>query len=90
MGGLTDKDGKMRVSWKLLEVLGAVLTLFATLAILSVCPYFLLFAYGPCDLSSSEGQTGVVVATAGAVLVLAGEIGRRKKPAPKPPILESA
>ncbi|OLE91933.1 MAG: hypothetical protein AUF79_01485 [Crenarchaeota archaeon 13_1_20CM_2_51_8] len=81
---------KTRVSWKLLEVLGAVLTLFATLAILSVCPYFLLFAYGPCDLSSSEGQTGFVVATAGAVLVLAGEIGRRKKPSPKPPILEAA
>ena len=86
---MTDKHGKMRVRWKLLEVLGAVLTFFATLAILSVCPYFLLFAYGPCALSSSEGQTGFVVATAGAVLMLAGEIGRRKKTSLKPPILES-
>src|SRR2546430_784326 len=29
---MTDKLGKMRVRWKLLEVLGAVLTFFATLA----------------------------------------------------------
>ena len=86
---MTDELSKMRVRWKLLEVLGAVLTLFATLAILSVCPYFLLFAYSPCDLLSSEGQTGFVMATSGAVLMLAGEIGRRKRPSPKPPILES-
>ena len=28
-------------------------------------------------------QTGFVVAVAGALLILAGEVGRRKKPAPK-------
>jgi hypothetical protein len=80
----------MRFRWKFVEVVGAILTLVGTLAILSVCPYFLLFAYGPCDLSSFEGQTGIVVASVGSVLMLAGEVGRRKKTIQKPPIIESA
>jgi len=71
----------VRVRWKYIEVLGGIITLFATLAILPGCAYFLLFAYGPCNLSSFVGQTGFVVAVAGAVLILVGEVGRRKKPA---------
>jgi hypothetical protein len=90
MSGLDGVSINMRFRWKFVEVFGAVLTLVGTLAILSVCPYFLLFAYGQCDLSSSEGQTGLLVATVGSVLVLAGEVGRRKKSTPKPPITESA
>jgi len=77
---------KMRFRWKYLEALGGILTFFGTLAILPGCPYFILFAYGPCDLSSSEGQTGLVVATTGAVLILVGEAARRKKPNAKPPL----
>jgi len=78
----------MRFRWKYLEALGGILTFFGTLAILRGCPYFILFAYGPCDLSSFQGQTGLVVATAGAVLILVGEVARRKKSAPKPPLGE--
>jgi hypothetical protein len=83
-------SNNMRFRWKRVEVLGGVIILFATLAILSICPYFLLFAYGPCDLSSFEGQTGIVVASVGSVLMLAGEVGRRKKSTQKPPVTESA
>ena len=90
--GLTglDREGpaKMRFRWKYLETLGGILTFFGTLAILPGCPYFILFAYGPCDLSSSQGQTGLVVATAGAVLILVGEVARRRKSTPKPPLGE--
>jgi len=80
---------KVRFHWKYIEVLGGIVTLFATLAILPGCPYFLLFAYGPCDLSSFAGQMGFVVAVAGAVLIIVGEVGRRKKPAPKSPMASS-
>jgi hypothetical protein len=75
---------KVRFRWKYIELLGGIITLFATLAILPGCPYFLLFAYGPCDLSSFAGQAGFVVAVSGALLIIAGEVGRRKKPAPNP------
>jgi len=75
----------MRFRWKYVEILGAFLTFFATLAILPGCPYFILFAYGPCNLSSLAGQTGLVVAVVGTVLFIAGEAGRRREPTPKPP-----
>jgi len=80
---------KMRFRWKYLEALGGILTFFGTLAILPGCPYFILFAYGPCVLSSSEAHTGLVVATTGAVLILVGEVACRKKPTPKPPLGEN-
>ncbi len=50
----------MRVGWKYIEVLDGILTLFGTLAILPGCPNFILFAYGPRDLSSSTSRGGQI------------------------------
>jgi len=82
---ITRPSRQMRFRWRLLEGLGGIVTLFGTLAILPGCPYFLLFAYGPCSVSTIEGETGFVMAVAGAVLIIVGELGRRKNRTPKPP-----
>jgi len=34
----------------------------------------------------TEGDTGFVIAVAGAVLFVIGEVGRHSKPAPNPPV----
>ena len=63
-----------------LEVLGGLLCLYGTVAILPGCPGFILFGYGPCSLSSLLGEIGFGMVVAGTLLIIAGEIGRRKTP----------
>jgi hypothetical protein len=64
-----------------IEVVGGFLSLYGTVAVLPGCPGFVLFAYGPCSLSFPLGEIGFGMLVAGTVLVLAGEISRRKKTA---------
>lgn len=66
-----------------IEVVGGFLSLYGTAAVLPGCPGFIPFAYGPCSLSSPLGEIGFGMLVAGTLLVLAGEISRRKETAPQ-------
>ena len=80
----------MRFRWGHLEVLGGILAIFGTLVILPGCSfsyyYSILQCVGPATVYGTEGDTGFVIAVAGAVLFVIGEVGRHSKPAPNPPV----
>jgi len=64
--------------------------MFGTLVILPGCSfsyyYSILQCVGPATVYGPEGDTGFVIAVAGAVLFVIGEVGRHSKPAPTPPV----
>ena len=82
----------MRFRWGHLEVLGGILATFGTAAILPTCSlsnynyYSILQCVSSTTVYGTEGDTGFVIAVAGAVLFVIGEVGRHSKPAPNPPV----
>ena len=81
----------MRFRWGHLEVLGGILAIFGTLVILPGCSfsyyyYSILQCVSSATVFGTEGDTGFVIAVAGAVLFVIGEVGRHRKPAPNPPV----
>jgi len=81
----------MRFRWGYLEVLGGILAIFGTFVILPGCSfsyyyYSILQCVGSATVYGTEGDTGFVIAVAGAVLFVIGEVGRHSKLAPNPPV----
>jgi len=80
----------MRFRWGHLEILGGILAIFGTFLILPGCSfsyyYSILQCVGPATVYDTEGDTGFVIAVAGAVLFVIGEVGRHSKPSPNPPV----
>src|SRR5205807_406786 len=88
---LSSKHGRMRFRWGHLEVLGGILAIFGTLVILPGCSfsyyyYSILQCVSSATVFGTEGDTGFVIAVAGAVLFVIGEVGRHSRHAPNPPV----
>ena len=75
----------MRLGWGHVEILGGFVALLGMLLMLPGCPYFLLFAYGPCTISTIEVESGIAVNLAGAIMIVVGEFERRKNSSPEHP-----
>jgi hypothetical protein len=64
--------------------------MFGTLVILPGCSFSYYYSILQCVSSATvfgtEGDTGFVIAVAGAVLFVIGEVGRHSRPAPNPPV----